>query len=425
MVVRETHADAPALAHDGLQRQLAGQIDVAARHAEHQDARLGGVLDVDGGRLLVLGRAGQVLGDERARAERPVLERDVVLAEAVTDAARRDVAELALIAHPRTLLQHVRRLATVHVDVEALVRPVAGEPLAGAELDVELVALGVAVLVDLVGLAVVLLHRRGPAVGARVVPAVPGVELGVGEQRRPLLPAPIAGELPELPVVAAIAGIRLVPGGDGLDEVVDARNAAVGLAEVVDQRAVEQVPGIAVAQLGHAVGVDDPPAGLEAQVAAELLDVGRRAAAHAVAVDVDRLHHVVHVVALLEELVGRGGLVAVLDDGLPDGECLLLVAHPLGDPRAFPRLEARRVLDLVRQHLDVTDHADVARMDRQHHRDRQQHDKTQQARSQVHRPSPLPGCRSYTGRRPGTSSARSHHGLTGNPPPAISDAGHW
>src|SRR5439155_836964 len=96
--------------------------------------------------------------------------------------ARRQVAVRGRVdqrAGPRLFRQAAGRPAFSTVDVEALVEPVAGEALAVAELDVDLVALRVAVLVE-VGFAVlaigavVLLHGVGPAVRVGR-PPTPGI----------------------------------------------------------------------------------------------------------------------------------------------------------------------------------------------------------------------------------------------------------
>ena len=150
------------------------------------------------------------------------------------------------------------RLAAVledAVDVQALVEPVAREPLAGPQLDVDLVALRVAVFVDerRVLAAVELLHGRVPAVRLGGPPAAPVVEGALVEQLRPASssrpsrrPGGTRAACRSLPLSS---GCLFEPALHGGHDLLDAGDLAVRLGEVVHQRRVEHVPGVVVEDL--------------------------------------------------------------------------------------------------------------------------------------------------------------------------------
>ena len=180
------------------------------------------------------------------------------------------------------------------------------------------------------------------------------------QQRRPLLPAPAGRKPPQLAVVAAIAGVLVVPIHHGLLDFRHRGDFAVGIEKVVHQRRVDHVPGAVVKHFRHAVASDSPTAGFEPEIAGQRLHVAGGAAAHAVAVDVNGLEDVVHVV--LNVLVGRIGLMAVFYRRPPDRQHLLLIAHAIGDVGLLPGFRARYVLDFVGQYLHVADNADWRRI---------------------------------------------------------------
>ncbi len=147
-----------------------------------------------------------------------------------------------------------------------------------------------------------------------------------------------------------------VPVGNRRRDLIDGRrDAVVGLGEERDQRAVEHVPVVAVADLGDAVAVQDPPARLASVLAIERLHQRRAAAAHAVAVDVEDLDRIVRLPVAGQVLVGRCCLVPVLDDRRPEGLAPLLVAHPGLHERLDDILDGRHVVDLVGEHLQLVD----------------------------------------------------------------------
>ena len=64
-----------------------------------------------------------------------------------------------------------------------------------------------------------------------------------------------------------------MPVHDGLGDLLDAGKSPIRGAEVVHQRAVEEMPRTTIEDLGHTVGSDGPAAGVETDVSGELLDV--------------------------------------------------------------------------------------------------------------------------------------------------------
>src|SRR5207237_4306372 len=125
-----------------------------------------------------------------------------------------------------------RRAAGLHVHMQSFVRPVPRQTIAGAEPEIHLVALRVAVFVDerlavLSVRAVVLLHGRVPAVRLRGPPAA-GVVLGAARQElRTFLPSgPAVGpmELHELLVIPLVPGVLVEPLLDGGDDLLDRRD---------------------------------------------------------------------------------------------------------------------------------------------------------------------------------------------------------
>ena len=114
---------------------------------------------------------------------------------------------------------------------------------------------------------------------------------------------------------------------DRRDLVDRGRDAVIRAGKERDQRAVEHVPAVAVPDLGNTVAIQDPPARLATVFAVQGLDQRRAAAAHAVAVDVEDLDRVVGLPIAREMFVRRRRLVAILDDGRPEGLGPLLVAH--------------------------------------------------------------------------------------------------
>src|SRR5262249_7283250 len=149
--------------------------------------------------------------------------------------------------------------------------------------------------------------------------------------------------------------VLLVPSLHVGNHLIDARQAALRPGEVVDQRGVQHVPGALPAQLRYAVTVQDPPTRRQAGIAAQRLNVGGGAAAHPIAVDVERLDRIVDVLPVLQILIRRRVLLPELHHRLPYGQRLLLIGHAAVNERALPRLHAGDVLDPVREHFDVAD----------------------------------------------------------------------
>ena len=391
VVVREKHANGAARLDGGVERHVALQVDVTARHADFQDSLLLPVLRVQGR----LGAVGGFQVVEPQGAQREIcLQRHVVLQDAVADPAGRLVAELRCEGHEAFADLAVEAAGgaagAVHVHVHPLVEPVARHPFAGPELDVDLIAHGIPGLVGEVGAAVVLLHARVPAVRMGGQPAVGAVEGAIGQQFRALLPArpAVRGvECPEFRVVALglriggrrlirVVGILGIPTLHGRHDVFDGCDPAVGhgvvlqrvgeLAvhgvggfilehEEVDERGVQQVPLAVPFHLRHHVGDDRGDPGLEPDVAGQRHEFVGGHAAERVAVDVEHLDGVLDRVLVVQELDRRAVLVLVRHHGLPAGEGLVLVRHAFLDIGLLPRFQARHVLDLVRNHLDVGD----------------------------------------------------------------------
>src|SRR5262249_1676900 len=160
------------------------------------------------------------------------------------------------------------------IHVQSLVRPVAREPFAGPQRDVDLVALLVAVLVEERFLpvlfaqgAVVFLHRVGPAVRACRPKPAGVVERATRKQRRapvPAGPALVALKRTQLRVIALQAWILSVPLADGGDDLLDAGDLSILFRKVIDERGIEHVPGAVEVDFGDAMAIDAPAARLEA-----------------------------------------------------------------------------------------------------------------------------------------------------------------
>src|SRR5262249_36193504 len=136
----------------------------------------------------------EVLHTERRGAE--VAEGDRIFERAIADAAGGEVAELRRVDQRVTACLHAHAAGAVSlaVDVQPLVRPLPRQPLAGAELDVNLVALRVAVLVQerlavLAERAVILLHGGEPAVRPGRPHALRVVPRAATQQLRAAFPA--------------------------------------------------------------------------------------------------------------------------------------------------------------------------------------------------------------------------------------------
>jgi hypothetical protein len=109
------------------------------------------------------------------------------------------------------------------------------------------------------------------------------------------------------------------------------------------------------------MAMDGAAARGHAEKARQSLDVARGTAADAVAVNVDRLERIVNVGLELDAFIDGRDLMAILDDGPPDGERLVLIAHAVLDVRLLPRLGTADVLALVREDLHMADDADFTR----------------------------------------------------------------
>src|SRR5262249_25697091 len=159
----------------------------------------------------------------------------VVFEGAVADAPGGQIAVLRRVrqkAAARLHRQTAGGAALVAVDVEALVRPVARQPFAGPQLDVHPVALRVAVFIQewlarLAVAGVVLLHGGGPTVRLRRPPTGCVVEGAARQQVRttlPSRPAVAALHLPQLRIIALVAGVLLIPVTDGGHDFLDGGN---------------------------------------------------------------------------------------------------------------------------------------------------------------------------------------------------------
>lgn len=359
VVVGEEDFDG-AIVRNGGQCHVSAEVDVRAGEAEDEGGGLGGIGCVERWRLAgPFAGVREILGEERSFAEAATGERHVVFDRPIPEPPGGEVAEAGGVAQAALAdfgLHGVGASAfVVHVHVQALVGPVAGEALAFAELDVYLVALRVALLEGEERFAAVFIHGGIPAVRRGGEPAVVVVERAAGEHVGAFFPAALAHEAEELFGVGGDVGVLGAPRFHAGHDFLHARGLAIGFGEIGDEGGVEQVPRVAKLNLGDGVLLDGPPARGQPGKAREALHVCRGHAAKRVAVDVHHLDGVGHEVAHVQVFGRRGVLILEGGDGFPDGHGLLLIGHAGLDERGPPGLEAGHVGDFVREDFDVRD----------------------------------------------------------------------
>src|SRR5207253_2166050 len=161
---------------------------VAARHPKDERPWFRCITKVQWRRRSIRAAADKVFGRERSSQDRSVGEARLVLEPSVSKTSRSEVPKLRRVSKATftdLCIEGTGSLRMIHVDVETAIRPFAGQALALAELDVHLVALGIAGFVGGKRLAAVLVHRGVPTVRRRRQPAILIVEGAAQKNVRP------------------------------------------------------------------------------------------------------------------------------------------------------------------------------------------------------------------------------------------------